>query len=282
MMTANKEQLLQIRLIGILGLTLVMGALITSLTMFVFHRLINEAAQVRQNANELDQAWHLSNLASRMERSQVSYLLMGDQRYLRDNERYRANFAEILVMWDFSSLAPELQTLLYELERELLAYDDVVLQVAQAGERGDWEQAREKAASLNVHLSNLQRGSTLLVQTLQPEFENRLKQLNGLVWGIGLAGLVVFVAFSGLIVVTGGLVDRRLTRPIQRLAHAAGQVPAGAFSAQDVQPLMGFGDQLSDLSAALVQVVERHETRKSELDREIEALQEQLARLELT
>lgn len=266
---------LQFRLIGILGLTLVVGAVITLATMIVFNRLLGESAELTQKADALSDAWMLRNLSSRMERSQASYLLMHDQRYVRDNERYRQEFERILSRRDALDFDPHLNSLYYELDREYRDYETMFFQIQAAGELGDLELAREWAQSEAVRLANLQRGSGQLIVSLQPMVEEQLEQAVWQVRLMGLVGAVVFLAFSLLAVAAGALIDRRLTRPMRRLIQAAQQIPGGQFNSRQIEPMMGFGDQLGDLTWALAQLVEQHNERKQYLKIQIEGLRAQ-------
>ena len=270
---------LQFRLIGMLGLTLIIGALITAGTMMAFSFLSQDAGLLRQKDDALNDAWALHNLSTRIERSQISYLLMHDQRYIRDNERYRLNFSDLVSERSGLDLSPDLANLYYELERELLAYDNVFSQIQTAGEQEDWELAVERAQSLNVHIVNLQRGSRQLVGYLQPAVEDQLLATSWRLRIIGTVGLVVFLAFTALAVTAGNLVDKRLARPMQHLIQAARHIPMGDFDPQRIQPLMQFGDQLGDLTWAMVQVVEQHQLRKQQLEKQIAELYRQRQQL---
>lgn len=271
---------LQFRLMGILGLTLVVGAVITLATMVVFNRLLVESAQLVGKAEALSNAWTLRNLSSRMARSQASYLLMHDQRYLRDNERYRKEFESILSRRDALDFDSRLGNLYYELDREYRDYETTFLQIQAAGEKGDWELARERAQSEAVHLASLQRSSGQLIVLLQPMVEEQLEKAVWQVRLMGIVGAVVFLAFTFLAVAAGALMDRRLTRPMRRLILAAQQIPDGQFDSAEIEPLMSFGDQLGDLTWALGQIVEQHEERKQFLEAQIKGLRAQMNSLE--
>jgi CHASE3 domain sensor protein len=277
--SASKASL-QIRLIGILGMTLIVGALITLATILVFNRLQDRAIELVQNADTLNNAWQLRNLTSRIERSQISYLLTQDPRYIRDNERYRQQFSQILTNNNAFQSDPSLAHLSYELERELWAYQGVFESIQQAGERGDWEQAAERAQNLGIHLTNLQRRSAQLTTYLQPSVEAQLQSALLQVRVMSVIGLVVFIAFTALILAAGGLTDRHLTRPIRHLVETLKQIPSGTFSPQSLDTLIRFGDQLGDLTWALVQVVDKHQERKARLQSQILALNEQIQRLQ--
>jgi CHASE3 domain sensor protein len=272
---------LQSRLIAILGLTLVVGATITLATMIVFNRLQRESVQLTQKADALSDAWTLRNLTSRMERSQMSYLLMHDQRYIQSNERYRQEFDDVVSRHRALAVDPRLSSLYYELDREFWDYETVFSQIQAAGEQGDWELAYERARSQGIHLSNLQRVSMDLTDSLQPAIEQQLARAVWQVRLLGVVGLIVFLAFNFLIIAAGALIDRRLTRPMRRLIQAAQQISNEELDfREDIEPLMGFGDQLGDLTWALAQVMEQHHERKQSLEAQIRNLRAQRDALE--
>lgn len=271
---------LQFRLISILGLTLIIGAVITLATVIAFDRLYKDANALIQTADELQDAWALQNLASRMERSQISYLLIHDQRYLRDNERYRQQFAEIIATRRNSASTDNRLVSLYdELERERLAYENLMGKIEQAGLQGDWPGAQEDARSLGIHLANLQRNSARLTQLLQPIIETELQRALLQVQTIRLVGLVVFLAFTALTIYAGSLVGRRLTRPMQRLTLAVEKIPTSEFDPQRIQALMNFDDQLGELTWAVIHVEEQHRQRMYNLRAQIKELNNQIKQL---
>lgn len=275
-----KTSTIQSHLMGILGLTLLIGAFITISTMIVFNQLQQDAKDFAQRANALNHAWALQNLTLRMERSQLSYLLIRDPRYIRDNERYRQNLAQLLNQRNDVVKQFGLENLYNELEREVWAYQSVFFQIQQAGEKNDWTLAQEYAQGQDIHLANLKRGNRLVAEKLQPIVDTQLEQAIWQVRVIGLVGLTVFLGFTALVIAAANLVDRRLTRPMRRLTRTMQEIPNNNFVPSELTPLIGFADQLGDLTWSLVQIVERHQERKARLAQQIHDLREQIKQME--
>ena len=276
MKTSPPKTTLQFRLISVLGLILITCSLILVGALIIFERLRSDTILLEEKADELNQAWTLYNQTQFLERAQLSYLLMHDPRYLRNSERFRD---KIGVLVSGISATADQGGLGYELSREFLAYEALFQAVQAAGEKQDWKLAFERSQELNFYLSNLQRLSLQQVQQLQPEIEAQLETSNRRLSLLGQLGLVITLAFLTLVFAGGSLVERRLVRPVQCLTAAVRHIPSGDFDPQSVQPLMQSGDQISDLSWALVQAWEQHQERKGRLEQQIADLRRQVEQL---
>jgi two-component system NtrC family sensor kinase len=187
-------------------------------------------------------------------RYEKNYLLYGSTEDLKENQRYTAMALEVLakIVPEVKNLQVASQTDLFE--HELLAYRQLMEQLARAGERGQAEgrgleeQLRSRGkvlVDLSEQLVAFERHRILeIIQTLKTQL---------------LFSMAVFLAFMGFFIL---IVSRKIISPLRVIENTTGRIAQGNFKPL---PVLDTRDETQRVVEAFNRMVEELEKRQDQL-----------------
>jgi signal transduction histidine kinase len=209
--------------------------------------------EVKQNVVQIADDLRDSILEAR--RYEKNYLLYGSEEELKENQRYTSRGLEIL-----AKIVPEVRNLkvasqMATFKEELLAYRQVMDQVASRSEASSRLDDRNLEDQLRAHGKTLVE---LAEQLVAFERQRILEILTSLKAQLFIS-LVVVLAFGGFL---GLIVSRKIIRPLKIIENTTRRIASGNFKPL---PVLDTRDETQSLVEAFNRMVAELEKRQDQL-----------------